>query len=206
MPFITIANVIMVEVRQTWNEQRVENTLYFHKTSSIAPGDPQAVADAVRDYWTTNMLPYMSTKVSLREVYARDMTAAFGFEATSTPIPAPTGANDSPSLPNNCSIVISFRSGITGRGSRGRNYWVGLTENQVTDNEVLPAPLGVFTAAYAGMIGPAAVLPGFQWVVVSRYLNKNPRSGGGQALNVEQVTVTDATVDSQRRRLPGRGR
>jgi len=45
---------------------------------------------------------------------------------------------------------------------------------------------------------------GADWVVVSRFHDNAPRTAGVVSF-INAATVVDATVDSQRRRLPGRG-
>jgi len=67
-------------------------------------------------------------------------------------------------------------------------------------------------AAYSQLLVGGAALPvGWEWVVVSRYSGTDvnddpvPRVTGIATL-VSNVLFTNNTVDSQRRRLPGRGK
>ena len=87
--------------------------------------------------------------------------------------------------------------------ARGRNYIVGLAEDVVSGNSVTPGFAAAVTAAYTALITATGAGP-WLWVVVSRYSNGAPRSQGlAQAVNA--ALLTDTNIDSQRRRLSGRG-
>lgn len=79
-------------------------------------------------------------------------------------------------------------------------------KNDVVENEVALGAAEGIKDVYE-MLTPlgGAFPPEFaQWVVVSRYLNNVPRTVGTSTLVLE-ASYRDRIVDSQRRRLPGRG-
>lgn len=205
MAFIPVPNVAAIEIRQLEGLQQVENTLYFLHAGAITPAALQQLVQDMMDFWIANMIPVQSGYVQLLEVYGRSLDNVSGYEETVTPTSATFGAEGGDAMPNNVTICVSFRTGLTGRTSRGRNYWIGLAEGQVTSNLVNGSAIADILDAYTGMVGEEAVSAGWTWVVVSRYLNGSPRVSGS-ALTVTNVICTDNIVDSQRRRLPGRGR
>jgi hypothetical protein len=205
MPFIPIEQTAQIEVRFLWDLQHVENTLYFHKSSVIGVGDIEILVADVRDHWVANMIPLQPNEVQLTEVYGRTLDNESGFEAVAVPATPTFGTYANNALPNNVTMSVTFRSGFTGRGSRGRNYWIGIVESQVVQNLVNADFTQDVIDAYTTMVGFEAVSAGWTWVVASRYLDGSPRPTG-QTLEVVSVGVFDRVVDGQRRRLPGRGR
>jgi hypothetical protein len=47
---------------------------------------------------------------------------------------------------------------------------------------------------------------GYVWVIVSYITDNAPRVGGPVYFEVNDILIVDDVIDSQRRRLPGRGR
>lgn len=197
-------SVAKVEMRYTWDGEEVENTLYFQLQAPIGVGGLVLLTGNLYTWWDANIRPLQSASVQLREIYARSMAGLIAPEYTwTTNLPA-SGENIEASLPNNVSLAISFRTGLTGRSSRGRNYIIGLTEPMVAQNTVTPGVVSAYVAAYSQLTPAGGIFEDISWVVYSQY------SGGvlrptGQAVAVLSVVVVDDTVDSQRRRLPGRG-
>jgi hypothetical protein len=112
--------------------------------------------------------------------------------------------------PANVSLAVSFRTAGRGRSSRGRNYFVGFVDDQVTGNVVNNSDAVDIRNAYAALIAAAATA-NVSWVVVSRFSGVDadgkpiPRAAGVTSL-INAVSLVDNDVDSQRRRLNGRGR
>lgn len=204
MAFIPVPNTALVEVRMRLDSQLVENTLYFEKDGGISGNDLANLGQTIVDWWSNYYNQNMSNQLQLREVYVTDLTSQTSDTATVVPSEPLSGLNPSPALPNSVSLTISFRTGGRGRSSRGRNYVVGLVEAAVTGNTVETSYATQLVNAYVQLASPPNVA-NFSWVVVSRYSNNAPRAEGVTA-PVTAVVATDLTVDSQRRRLPGRGK
>lgn len=203
MAFIPVPGVIETRIRGTLDGQQVENTMYW--TDLTLPGEPRVglCASAVRDCLTLYWLAHLPAAYEAREVYAIDLSSATGSTATA---PFPSGSNGEragEALPNNCSFVISFRTALRGRSFRGRIYWPGLDASSVTGNEVTETYAGQILLA-VGATRSALFLDDFQHTVVSRYSGGAPRAVGLPSI-VTEILYVDRFVDSQRRRLPGRG-
>jgi hypothetical protein len=209
MPFVPVSNAALVEIRATYLGQQVENTLWFHAADPIDQGALQALVNEVRDEWIANMLPLLPSTYVLVEVRGTDMTSETGPVAS-----APAGAGDVGSAlglgePGNVSLAINFRTGSRGRSFTGRNYWVGVQRDAVSGNQMGSTLIGDILAAYVALV--AAVEPdGWDHVVVSRFSGVDedgrpiPRVAGVSTV-VLSYGVTDNNLDSQRRRLAGRG-
>lgn len=203
MPFVPVAKTAMAELRFELDSQRVENTLYFENPVGWDITSMEALAADLITWWSDNMAPNLCDGLSLREVWMTDISdetaPAFGY---STGLPVAGLLSEEP-LPNNVAVCISFRTSNRGRSARGRNYIAGIPSTSVTQNTITAGFRSALEDAYALLI-PLAAANGATWIVASRYANGAPRVAGVKFL-IRQALVTDATVDSQRRRLPGRG-
>jgi len=192
-------------VHQRLDDQIVQNTLYFE----LPAGAPSALqladlATGVGDYWGLNMLPLQAAELTLEFVSARDLTFVDGLVAESISGQGP-GGNANGFEPANVAACIKFITGRAGRSFRGRNYFGGIPTDVITGNHFVGGFLVSLAAAYAGMVGLGTLAAGWQWVVVSRFSGGLPRAEGIKTV-VTDAFSTDDVADSQRRRLPGRGR
>lgn len=210
MPFIPVANTFLAEIRMLCAGQQIENTLYFRP--QVESDDPSlaALGAHLLVWWNNFYAVAIPTAVSLREIHITDLTTATSAVHTQpAPAPAPTGDRPTAVLPNQDTLAISFRTALRGRSFRGRNYLAALAEGDVTESTVNAAVQVDALAAYNNLLtGP--IVADFEWVVVSRYSGVDaagkpiPRAAG-IATPVVSVVIVDPIVDSQNRRLPGRG-
>jgi hypothetical protein len=202
----------MAEIRYLLDNQQIENTLYFESGSTVTQASIVTLLNALHAWWAANLQPLLPLAVSLAEMQGTDLTSATGPQATLTPAVAELGAVNSPQLPNNVSLAVSFRTALRGRSFRGRNFYPALWEQGVDENTVQPTIVAAIHGAYTALITDAGVAAaGYDWVVVSRFSGVTsagvpiPRSAG-ISTPVTTVVIVDPTIDSMRRRLPGRGR
>lgn len=205
MPIAPNPFVIQAQMRYTQDAQEVENILYFNVGSAASGANCAALADELAVWWDTSIQPLQPTSVTLREVYCKVMLNGTAPEGTSTfGLPA-DGTGIGSALPNNVTCSVSFRTGFSGRSFRGRNFIIGLQEAQVTQNEVSNVTIAAWEAAYEQLLPGAGVITEGEWCVYSQWSN-NVLRATGLPTAVLDVLFKDDTVDSQRRRLPGRGR
>ena len=210
MPFVPALNTVLVEIRMLWDGQRVENTLYFSSGSPPEPGAMATLGNNIIAWWQENIAPLTSTGVILREVVVTDLTSDIGPQVTQVPSGVLAGLVSDESLPNSTTLAVSFRTANRGRSFRGRNYFVGLTDGQVNGNNVLSTLADDLVTAY-DLLNATPFQPTWVWSVVSRYSGVDPVTGDplpredAVVTPILTVLVTDLVVDTQRRRLPGRG-
>lgn len=203
MPFIPTPQTLQVEFVHLFNGQYVEWVLHY--TGSAAPDTTNmtAFAAACVTWWNANIRSRMTAAVQLIQVKVTDMSSATGEVVTyGTGLPS-TGTAVGDSLPNNVALVISKRTNKRGRSFRGRIYMFGWPEAENAGNTVSPTTTNAYLTAW-GLL-KTLVVGSDSWgmVVLSRYNAGVPRPFGVPTL-VTNFT-TDGSVDSQRRRLPGRG-
>jgi len=207
MAFIPSPNIAQAELRGLVDSQRVENTLYFAKIAPpITPTDVDELSDVLDLWWRVGMLPCLPTGYGYRETYVMDLTSATS--STSTTAPASPVFGTRPTalgmMPNSSTLSVSFRTASRGRSHRGRNYVAALSRNDVTGNEVGASLQAALIAAYEQLLPGGGILSSWLWVVLSRYANNAPRPQG-LSTTITSVMIVDNIIDSQSRRLPGRG-
>jgi hypothetical protein len=205
MAFIPAPAVAQCELRYLMSTQKVENTLYFVGSAGMNSTLMNSLASALETWWKTNLKPWTSNAVTLNEIYVTDLTTETSPTLSRTVTTSNAGAQTGEALPFNNSFCISFRTANRGRSGRGRNYFVGLTIDTVTSNVVNADITAGLLAGYTALIGAGLFVAGAQWCVVSRYSHGEARSSALIQPIISAINV-DTIVDSQRRRLPNRGR
>lgn len=205
MPFIPVPNTASVECIYEWDNQIVENTLYYTLgTATPDLSDLTALVEAVSGFIRSGLLPLMADTITLLRLVGRVLETLDGIQYISTTGLPQDGASTAESMPNNVAACISLRTGLAGRSFRGRNYVPGLTIANIDHNQLNPSSLAAIVDVYTALIAP---VPASAWnmSIVSRFTAGAARAEG-IATPVTQVVFVDNIVDSQRRRLPGRGR
>ena len=203
MAFVPASNTAMVEVRMSLDGQQIENTLYFQKETALVTLDLINLAQDISDWWQSSYAPLVSESLKLLEIYLVDLTTAISDSYTFPVLPSAQGGKVGKALPNNVALTVAFSTSNRGRSARGRNYISGIVESDVANNRVSQAYADSWAQAYSELI-PLAVNRDLAWNVVSRFTNGAERPFAVQYL-VRSARVRDLVVDSQRRRLPGRG-
>lgn len=203
MPFIPIPNVSMHTVNYTWLGQQVQNVFHVLHGSAPTSGMIGAANDIIVAWWNTEIEPNVSNQVEARSVIGTSQHVVNGPQFTTAFPPGSVGQLTSPSMPSGVTVAVSWRTGNAGRSFRGRTYHVGLVEAQVVDNEIDSGTHATLIAGYVQLVTDLAVAD-TPLVVASRYTNNAPRTTG--VATVITSTLIDTFIDSQRRRLAGRGR
>lgn len=194
---IPLLPAIQVQVRGLYFGQLVENVWYCSTTLTTPTAESlTTIAGIFQTAYASIQLP-LSQDYSVNEIYLRYLGDAAGPETTYFVSPAQTGGNASPGLPGNVAFCVRLKTTSPGRSGRGRKYFCGLTEADVTANQLsvdvandLVDAIGILISNLDGAGFPLAIAS-FTTSTVSI---------------VTQAGYFDLNLDSQRRRLPGRGR
>lgn len=205
MATIPVENVAEVEIRQMIFGQLIENTLYFLLNDGWSPELLSDLATSVGVWFIEEVLPSLSAEISVREVLARDLSTGASAQGIYSP-PANAGASGANAAPSNVAIAISLRTALAGRSFRGRNFIAGISNANTIENQVDTATADIIVAAYNLMMGTyvSAAVPGVSWGVVSRFADGAARVAG-VFTPIVLASLTDYFIDSQRKRLTGRG-
>lgn len=203
MPFVPTANTVRVDCLQDLLDQHCENTLwYFSAGGSLNVTEMAALGTAINSIWTTFMPPFHSDTWQYRGCVVTDQSSESA-PAVNVPVTPVAGTDASVTEPNNVSWTVKFLTTGRGRSSRGRNYIVGIPSAQRSGNVVDEFWAAGLVSAYANLLIPSVDIDA-SLVVVSHQIDNAPRTEG-LAQPVTAITFTDYVIDSQRRRLPGRG-
>src|SRR5687767_8054720 len=204
MAFIPVPNTARFEVIFNSLDQIVENVYHVEKATPWSAANLETMANAIVAWWKAEMAPLVPSSVSLMRVDSRDLTVeAAPFHSAPCLVDCEGTLADAQE-PNNVTVAVKWTGGLTGRSQRGRTYHIGLTSGQVTGNSVDILDGASILAAYNELKASiAAALIGAKLVIVSYITGGVPRTTG-QTTDVTSASL-DLTIDSQRRRLPGRG-
>lgn len=203
MAFIPTPQGISVEFRYTVGGQQTENVIAVRSEDSAPSFVLADVGQACLEWAEASYMPQQSEDVTLREVYVTDITSDSGGTYTATPLAPVVGGITEPVVANNVAFCLSLRTAKRGRSYRGRWYVGGFTRLAVTDSAI---PLS-FANVLVGLmedLQTAINAVGCTWCVLSKRNGGNPRTEG-VLTPITAITFADLVVDSQRRRLPGRG-
>jgi hypothetical protein len=167
--------------------------LAFHNTSGVLvnPGD----ANTIQSAFGTNVMPIISTLVTLQSVQVVEVMGGVVQEFISTNAPV-SGGQSGALLPPNVCMLIKKQTGLLGKANRGRMYLPGASESLVVD----PATISVahlatiqtaMTAFYTAMVAAH-----FQPFLIKK--TSNPLLFHAVALT---GFLPEALFASQRRRL-----
>jgi len=198
-PFIPAENTAKLEFRYTVLGEKAMNVVYFQKGTQWNSSELDDLVTAAEALWTSELQALQHPEVTLNELVATDIHEDDGAQVTE-PVGADGTAEITP-LPNNVTLAISFRTGFTGRSRRGRLYHIGLGEQYVVDNAVSAIVAGSILGAYGDMLTGIATNTSSDHVIVS-YCGDGDWRTSALVTPVTSYTLTDTTVDTQRKRLP----
>jgi hypothetical protein len=207
MVFVPFLQSIDVQIRGVMDNQRVANTLGFRYFELIGPGPLSDLAASLNQWWTLHARPLLPSSYQFAEVYAYMLDGPNSAAVTDGANAGWIGNRGSIPMPNNVSLAIKFNTNRRGRSYTGRNYWAGFTESDVALNTITDPIADYIVALYERLLwlAPPDFPSGWTWCVNSRYNGGEARLQGASE-PITAVSTTDRIVDSQRRRLPGRGK
>lgn len=185
-----------VETRGMLFGQKIENVWHV-----VGP-DPFSItlASDIADIFSVGMADIMnsfSQQWTLGEIFVHNLAGAASGEFTLAISPPQAGGVAGDSAPSNAAICISLRTNLSGRSTRGRKYFSGLTTTDATND--------VFNATKT-----AAVVTAINTLIANLSGNGTPLAIFSRTIpaltTVVTATAVDNAIDSQRRRLLGRGR
>jgi hypothetical protein len=205
MPPINVPGLIRVEMHFLLNGERTENV--FHCMNNVgSPGDIQLhlVANTFKNWWMTEMRGHVANNLILQDVTARELTPTGVAVLETEDLPAGGTVGGGNALPGNITLAVHWGTGLRGRSFNGRTYHMGFNRDQVNGN-VVDATVGaaLLTAYNALRTALDNVLVGVEFGVLSVQHAKAWRTP--PIITPITGVAIDPNMDSQRRRLKGRG-
>jgi len=203
MQFCGQNNLASVVLSYTYFQQVTANTLYFVGATDWSASLLEELAEAVIDWWQTELKPLLSDSLTLVSVEARDLGAIDSYVIEEQCAGDCVGDVTDPGLPGSIAMVIKFTTGLAGRAKRGRNYLMGFGETRVTGNEFTTGTVTDMVASYEALPGYAGTANSAVHVVFSRR-DCDDIIDVGDVYPVIAYS-SDGLVHTQRRRLLGVG-
>lgn len=203
MSFIPVPNVIKLEVVYVIGTSQQVNVYHVTTAGPIDLTKVQAAVNVLQTWVAGETGALISNTARLAYIKGTDLTEENSFYYLFTPTDNTyDGTRPSPILPSNVTMAVKHLTGRAGRSYRGRTYVIGLCEDQVTGDSVADTTVNGWIAAFQELQTSFSEAS-MAWVVVSYTHNKIPRAQGEANLIISHGS--DGIVDSQRRRLAGRG-
>jgi|SRR5215216_223440 len=203
--FIEAPGVVKAQIIFDASSQKVENVYHILSGAGVALADLDRIQGKLATWLTTNWKPNSSSGVSCALMVLNDESVENGVGKEYIINPAIVGSAAGGNLPLHNTVAIKWSTGLTGRSFRGRTYHVGLVPGHISGNQLsggFAGTLGTMYNALKTTLSGGGTVD--KLVVVSRCNNNVWRS----TAVVTEITgaSVDINVDSQRRRLTGRGR
>lgn len=197
--FIPFSGCAQANLQMTVDTIPAELTLGFRYVAGGAL-DAAALASlggALHDWVFTDLKGALSSDVDFLNWHLVDLDALDGF-VVDTPLGF-TGTGAASAVPNNVALTVTFITALRGRSYRGRNYVPGIPEGGLLNkHQWSDALMSGMNDVYGSLAGHVTTVS-WEHVVLSRWLDKSPRSLG----HAEPVLAyrSNKPIYTQRRRL-----
>lgn len=199
-----------MKLRASLHGQQIENVFHVRVSTTPTLADLTTVGDTVADWAAGAYSVVTSNAVEFIDVIVTDLNVEAGLQYIHLFDAGITGDVDGDVKTNQDTLAIGFRTGHSGRSFRGRMYAMGVPAGGYSDaNTLSAASITAFQVA-ANALKTELTTAGFPLGVLSRWTGgakpvPSHLRPAGILTDVTTITISDAIVDSQNRRLPGRG-
>lgn len=204
MAHVLIPNTVKACFRMSRKGQTVCNVIHIDVGGTPNNSILQAVGSVLSTWAEDHLMPNTGSDTTLEVIELRDCTQHNGPGMDYTGgLPIVGSAPGSP-LPNNSTVAIKKLSAQSGRSFRGRWFFNGFTDAQVdtSTDEVLTTFRDNLLTVFNELLTDVATA-GFTAVIASTISGGDPRVTGIVTPWVD--SFVNLTLDSMRKRLPGRG-
>lgn len=197
MPFVPVTDVAKVEINMQLDAVPVVNVMHVHQASGWNLTTITALSFVFTNWWAGFYSVDLSAQLELIDVTVTDIGVAGGVQVVQPG--GSVGGDSGVSLPANAALVLSWRTGHTGRSFRGRTYAPGIPQHtQIDPQHVDPSEATGLQTAGAQLLTDLATAS--QDLVVVSYF-----SGGVARVTPIATPITNCLVnnqlDTQRKRL-----
>jgi len=202
MPQYDVPGLMRLEAHFLFQDEHCMNTYWIKSNiNETSPTEEQLIAGSFVNWWTTDIRPLSSAQVTLYEVVVKELRPD-GIAILYTEDLPVSGEKTEEALPNNVALAVHWGTGLVGRSRHGRTFHMGLCIDQVTNNHCDVAT-DIQTAYDALRTTFDNITLNVEFSVVS-FVSANNWRQQPLVTPISGVAV-ESTLDSQRRRLPGRG-
>lgn len=202
--FIPAPGVVKVQVIYDQHGSKVENVYNVRSGDTITAASLTRIKDKFITWLTTYWRPLAGPASVVYMVKLTGQNTASDVDLEWTPTSGIGGTSGTQNMPGNVTLAIRWLTGHAGRSYRGRTYRVGLPINFVNGNYVIPSGMAGFITNYGALLTTLTGGAVADHLCVVSYCSGGAWRTTAVVNDVTTMTV-DQNVDSQRRRLTGRG-
>jgi hypothetical protein len=202
MPHQDVTNTVAIEIRFFLGSANAQNTLHARCATTPGLADLDLLGAEVDAWLETEWAPISSTNWSAVEIVLTSLDSIDGPRRSipiSPPIPGTVAVD---AMPANCTIAVKEDIGRRGRGTAGRVFWIGLAESQVDGNQLEAASATAILAALEVLRTNIEALDNFEGLCIPHLVVDHARPNPAGSDLVQQFTLTNLYMDSQKDRLP----
>jgi len=202
MPQYDVPGLMRVELHFHQLDEKTMNVFWcksnLNETSATLELE---IAGTFKNWWASEIRPLVSSGLELYEITVKELRPDGVAVLYTDGLPITGEKSESP-LPNNVALAVHWGTGLVGRSRHGRTFQGGLCTDSVQGNNCSTAAL--FQSAYDALRTTLDnITLNIEFSVVSFVSNKAWRTVP-LTTPISGVAV-ESTIDSMRRRLPGRG-
>lgn len=177
----------------------VENTFHLYRSAGWTITNLIAALDAAYTLWDTYAKPAISNSIALYNIHGVVYDPLGSPWVADRPVtPEDVGGVASAGSPGNVSVTVSERADLAGRAYRGRLYWPAIALNQINTDDTITTTMMTALAQFALNMLVTFGSPTGLGTLVIFHRDDN-------LFSTVLSMVIEKILDSQRRRLPGRG-
>lgn len=204
MAFVPFNNTIKLVATFGYDLQYCANVHHYIVDETPDAATATSLAEGYKTWWDTYLKAFCPSALALVRITCTIMENENDPVIEYTTGMPDSATNSEPALPNSVTVAVRWNTNFRGRSYKGRTFHLGLTETQVTGNLLGTSQQTILTTAYGELMAiPTDVGPAIMGVA-SYYYHGVQRTTG--VITPVTSVFIDRTIDSQRRRLPGRGR
>lgn len=174
------------------------NTFHVYHGPGWTPPDLVTIANSFWGWWNAFYKACMPNIVSLVNIHVQVYDPTGSPYVYDRPVsPAEPGTRAGVAESANVTIATSLRAALAGRAYRGRYYLPSISEGDVSASDIINSVLATALANAASQLIAGSLPAGYAPVIFHRDDN---------LFSTIVSYVIETLIDSQRRRLPGRGR
>jgi hypothetical protein len=197
MPIPNNPLVVKVAMIYRMDTRHFVNTLHVHNSLGWDLSGMEDLAVAIKAWWNDTYQNIISNQVGLEQIQVRLLDPSNPLAVDYSDGLPTYGDQTSVHEPANVTSTISWRTGLAGRKYRGRIYIPPITEASTNADDTIGSTTVTALAAAASDLLTKLATAALELVVFH----------GETSTFTKVITfVIENILDSQRRRLPGRGR
>jgi hypothetical protein len=177
MTFIPVPQCVHVKfsIKTGTAELPANFGLYFQR-QEFGSAEMEGLLDELESGFCADVMAHLDSNYNMHQITAWDLRSVDGYKATkAVNIDGGSAPGNTPLSPADC-MVVSFHSAKRGKWNQGRVFLAGISEQNADQVDINGTLITEELLAFTNLISDPPT--GWTWVIVSRRLNKQPRTEG----------------------------